>query len=80
VAFATFALLEPELDDEPDALDELLELDDPQAASARAAPAAAVTAASFAMRGRSRLSMFTGCCISLLVSVLGNADVRRPVS
>src|ERR1700749_2548410 len=69
VAFCTPAVELAELDDEPDAadaLDELLELDEPQAASATAATMAVMPAAAFMIRGRCRLSVFAGCCISLL--------------
>jgi hypothetical protein len=79
VAFCTPAFELPELDDEPDAadaLEELLELDEPQAARATAATIAVIPAAAFMIRGRCRLSVFAGCCISLLcLSVRGNCDV-----
>jgi hypothetical protein len=83
VAFCTPALELAELDDEAAALEELLELDEPQAASATAATMALTPAAAFMIRGRCRLSVFAGCCISLLlVSVLGNVmwGRFRPVS
>jgi hypothetical protein len=66
VAFCTPALELPELD-EAAALEELLELDEPQAASATAATMALTPAASCMIRGRCRLSVFAGCSISLLL-------------
>src|SRR6476661_8229152 len=76
VAFCTPAVELAELDDEPDAADALEELLEPQAARATAATMAVMPAAALIIRGRCRLSVFAGCCISLLcVSLLANGDL-----